>query len=86
MLVHLREYEGETFLLVHNLAGSAQAVEMDLSAYSGTIPVELFGESRFPKIRDRAYTLSLGPYGLYWFKLHKRAGDSGPYGIERSAI
>ncbi len=86
VLVHLREYEGETFLLVHNLAGSAQAVEMDLSAYSGTIPVELFGESRFPQIRDRAYTLSLGPYGLYWFKLHKRAGDSGPYGIERSAI
>ena len=86
VLAHLREYQGEAFLLVHNLAGSAQPVELDLSRFRGAVPIELFGESRFPRIGDHPYALSLSPYGYYWFRLRTPVSDLGPYGIESSAI
>lgn len=86
VLVHVREYDGESFLLVHNLAGSAQPVELDLRKFQGAVPIELFGESRFPRIGDHPYALTLGPYGFYWFKLLTHSPDSGSYGIERSAL
>jgi len=47
----------------------AQAVELDLSLYSGRYPVELFGRSRFPRIGELSYLLTLAPRGFYWFQL-----------------
>jgi maltose alpha-D-glucosyltransferase/alpha-amylase len=44
-------------------------VELDLSAYKGRHPVELFGRSRFPKIGDLPYLLTLGPREFFWFEL-----------------
>ena len=41
-------------LCVHNLARSAQAVELDLSEFEGRYPVEMFGRSRFPRDRRAA--------------------------------
>ena len=32
-------------------------------------PVELFGRSRFPKIGELNYLLTLAPRGFYWFQL-----------------
>ncbi len=86
VLVYLREYQGESLMMVHNLAGSAQPVELDLPRFKGATPVELFGKSRFPRIGDGPYSLSLGPYGFYWFKIESRGSESGPYGIEGSVI
>jgi maltose alpha-D-glucosyltransferase/alpha-amylase len=84
ILAHLREYRGETLLFVHNLAGSAEPAELDLSPLRGAVPVELLGEARFPAIGDRPYFLSLGPYGFYWFKLHRPETRAETYGIETS--
>jgi maltose alpha-D-glucosyltransferase/alpha-amylase len=56
-------------LCVHNLARSAQAVELDLSAYEGRYPVELLGSSRFPRIGELPYLLTLAPRGFFWFQL-----------------
>ncbi len=86
VLAYIREYQGETALLVHNLAGSAQPVELDLTGWRGAIPVELFGQTRFPPIGDRPYVLTLGPYGFYWFRLDRRRCEATPYGIEGAAI
>ncbi len=86
VLAYLREYGGETLLLVHNLAGSAQAVELDLAKYQGAVPIELFGDSRFPVIGPQPYALSLAPYGFYWFKLRQTASPDSSYGIEGSVI
>ena len=38
IFAHLRTYEDDVMLCVHNLARSAQAVELDLSAYEGRRP------------------------------------------------
>ena len=69
IFAHLREYEDDVILCVHNLARSAQAVELDLSEYEGRHPVEMFGRSRFPRIGELPYLLTLAPRGFYWFQL-----------------
>jgi maltose alpha-D-glucosyltransferase / alpha-amylase len=44
-------------------------VELDLSEYEGRYPIELFGRSRFPRIGELPYLLTLGSRGFYWFAL-----------------
>ena len=49
-----------SILCVHNLARSAQAVQLDLSEFEGLVPEEMFGRSRFPRIGSLPYLLTLG--------------------------
>jgi len=86
VLAHVREHEGETILAVHNLAASSEPVELDLRPFRGSIPIEMLGESRFPAIGDQPYFLSLGTYGLYWFRLHRPTTRTETYGIETTAV
>jgi maltose alpha-D-glucosyltransferase/alpha-amylase len=69
IFAHIRRFEDDIALCVHNVARSAQAVELDLSEYEGRHPVELFGRSRFPRIGELPYLLTLAPRGFYWFQL-----------------
>jgi maltose alpha-D-glucosyltransferase / alpha-amylase len=69
ILAYLRSDEEVTILCVANLARTPQAVELDLSDFSGRIPVELTGRSEFPPIGQLTYLLTLPPYGFYWFEL-----------------
>jgi maltose alpha-D-glucosyltransferase/alpha-amylase len=77
IFAHLRRFEDDLVLCVHNLARSAQAVELDLSAYEGRYPVELFGRSRFPRIGQLPYLLTLGPRGFFWFELVEEEEELG---------
>jgi maltose alpha-D-glucosyltransferase/alpha-amylase len=79
IFAHIRRYEEDIVLCVHNLARSAQAVELDLSAYGGMIPEEMFGRTRFPAIGELPYLLTMGPRGFFWFRLHptEDAGGDG---------
>src|SRR5690606_42006666 len=79
ILAYLREYtttEGnrEIILCVANLSRSAQATELDLSAWAGKVPVEMLGGSSFPPIGQLHYLLTLPPYGFYWFVLADEIG------------
>jgi maltose alpha-D-glucosyltransferase/alpha-amylase len=68
----LRRHEDETILVVVNLSRFTQAVELDLSEYIGSTPVELFGSSSFPAVGDLPYFVTLGGHGFYWFSLEHR--------------
>jgi len=61
--------DAETVLVVANMAGTAQYVEVDLPAYQGHRPVELLGGTPFPPIGELPYLLTLGPYAFYWFSI-----------------
>jgi len=65
----LRSNAEETVLVVANLGGTAQPVELDLSRYQGHVPVELLGGTPFPRVGELPYFLTLGPHGFYWFSL-----------------
>jgi maltose alpha-D-glucosyltransferase/alpha-amylase len=69
VLAFLREHEDETILCVCNLSRVIQAVELDLSAFTGRIPVDLTGGSTFPPVGQLPYLLTLPPFAFYWFIL-----------------
>ena len=73
VLAYLREHGDETILCVANLSRAAQAVELDLSANRGRVPVELTARTAFPPIGDLPYLLTLPPYGFFWFVLAREA-------------
>jgi len=69
VLAFTRTLGRESVLVVCNLAGTAQVAELDLSALSGAIPIEMFGGSIFPRISQQPYPMMIGPYDFYWFRL-----------------
>jgi maltose alpha-D-glucosyltransferase/alpha-amylase len=69
VLAFVRHSDDETLIGVFNLAGSAQAAEIDLSAYAGRTPVDVFGGSRLPRISSSSYALTLSAYAFYWLAL-----------------
>lgn len=73
IFAYIRSHKDETILCVANLSRSAQAVELDLSAYRSRVPVELIGRSPFPPIGELPYMLTLPGYGFYWFLLASEA-------------
>jgi maltose alpha-D-glucosyltransferase/alpha-amylase len=69
ILAHIRRYEAQVVLCAHNLAKSAQAAELDLAAFEGSIPEEMVGGTAFPRIGELPYLLTFGARGFYWFRL-----------------
>jgi len=69
IFAHVRRWEAETVLCVHNLAPSAQAAELDLAGFAGLVPEEMFGHTRFPAIGELPYLLTFGQRGFFWFRL-----------------
>jgi maltose alpha-D-glucosyltransferase/alpha-amylase len=77
IVAFLRKYEGETVLVVANLSRFTQYAELDLSVYSGLTPVEMFGYSRLPEIKQALTGFTLGPHGFMWFILQRPAESVG---------
>ncbi len=73
VLAFLRRTDAERILVVANLSRFSQATSLDLSAFRGSLPVELFGGTPFPAIGDLPYLFTLGPHSFYWFGLEEPA-------------
>lgn len=71
VLAYVRQFGRESILVVNNLSGSAQAVELDLSPHRGSVLIEMFGRNPFPRVGTLPYLLTLGPYQFYWFRLRR---------------
>ena len=74
VLAYVREFTDalgntQTIVCVANVSRSAQAVELDLSTWAGRVPVEMLSTQPFPPIGPMPYSLTLAPYGFYWFLL-----------------
>jgi len=76
VLAFIRTYGEEVILVVANLSRFGQAVELDLAAYAGATPVELFGRTPFWPVTDAPYRLTIGPHAFLWFALVS-TGDAG---------
>ncbi len=81
VLMFIRSYEDETILTVINLSRNAQAVNVDLSAYEGCVPEEIFSMNRFPRVHKTPYMVALGPYGYFWLRLIREESPA-----DRSAL
>ncbi|SES90826.1 maltose alpha-D-glucosyltransferase [Stigmatella erecta] len=71
VLAFTREHEGQTILIICNLSRFAQPAVLDLREWEGYVPIELMGETEFPRISSLPYQLSMGPYMFLWFRLEK---------------
>jgi len=69
VLAFIRRYQDEIILVIANLSRFPQYAGLDLSAFKGTTPVELFGRAQFPQIGESPYFLTLGAHSFYWFLL-----------------
>jgi maltose alpha-D-glucosyltransferase/alpha-amylase len=87
VLAFVREYEDESgqnepgrnadgadrILCVNNLSRFPQPVELDLSRFEGSTPIECMGGVTFPPIGELNYLLTLPGHGFYWFLLQPPA-------------
>ncbi len=71
VFAYIRQLGHERVLVVNNLSSLAQPVELDLGAFEGYIPIEMFGGNPFPRIGRLPYLLTLAPYNFYWFRLRR---------------
>ncbi len=69
VLAFVRRFENEQILVVANLSRFSQYAELNLAAFEGLSPVELFGRTQFPSIGKQPYLLTLAPHSFYWFAL-----------------
>jgi maltose alpha-D-glucosyltransferase / alpha-amylase len=73
ILAYIRQYEedgnSETVLCVANLSRFSQPVSLDLTRFTGRIPVEMLGYVTFPTITAQPYPLTLAPYSFLWLEL-----------------
>jgi maltose alpha-D-glucosyltransferase/alpha-amylase len=87
VLTYLRTLGDRSVLVVANLSRHTQPVEIDLTAFEGSEPVELFGRTRFPVVASTPYLLAVGPHDFYWFGLTKSgtAAEEAP-GLPRITV
>jgi maltose alpha-D-glucosyltransferase/alpha-amylase len=71
VLTYVRRSKEDIILCVANLSRTVQPVEIGLSAFAGLTPVELLGQTEFPRIGETPYFLTLPGYGFYWFQLQE---------------
>jgi len=65
------EVAGRRVLCVANLSRFSQPAALSLGRFVGMTPVELMGRVPFPVIGGDDYTITLAPYGYYWFELEE---------------
>jgi maltose alpha-D-glucosyltransferase / alpha-amylase len=80
VLAFIRSYDEERILVVANLSRFVQYVELNLAAFKGLVPIELFGRNAFPPIGDLPYLLTLAPHTFMWFSIEPTHA-SAPAGL-----
>ena len=75
IFAHIRRYEDDIVLCVHNMARSAQAVELDLRRFDGFTPIEMLGRTPFPKDRRAAVPADAGAARLLLVPARPRAQE-----------
>ena len=71
VLAFVRSYQDEHILVVVNLSRYAQHAFVEMQGLKGWMPIEVFSQNKFPRIKKTPYGFTLFPYGYYWFKLVK---------------
>jgi maltose alpha-D-glucosyltransferase/alpha-amylase len=80
VLCFVRSYEKQRVVVVANLSQFSQATTLNLSEYKDSDVTEVFSQNRFMSVGDGDYSITIGPYGYFWFQLDatekKEKGES----------
>ena len=78
IMAYVRTYGDEVVLCVANLSRAPQQTSLDLAAYAGRVPVEMFGWSAFQPIGEERYSITLPGHAFFWFLLSETAKSPAP--------
>lgn len=84
ILAFTRIFESEIILIIVNLSHFSQAAELNLSKYVGYIPIELYHQSQFPRIKESNTVITIGPHGYFWLLL--QPSDVAPSSLIESSV
>ena len=73
ILAYLRAHDPGLILVVSNLSQYTQVAELDLAAWAGRQPVDLFTGERLAPVGAAPYPVRLAPYGYLWLQLEASA-------------
>ena len=71
ILAFVRTYEKQQIIVVANLSQFSQSTTLDLSAYKDADVTEVFSQNRFMNVGEGEYSITIGPYGYFWFQVDK---------------
>jgi maltose alpha-D-glucosyltransferase/alpha-amylase len=69
VLSFIRKLDDQVILVIVNLSRFSQAVTLDLAAYGGATPVDVFSGNRFPRIASAPYQMTMGFHDYFWMHL-----------------
>ena len=69
ILAFLRSFAEETILVVGNLAGESETVELDLGNFAGSQPTDLLQQVAHPSLSDGPCRMDLARYEYRWLRL-----------------
>ncbi len=68
ILCFVRSYENQNVIVVANLSQFSQAATLDLSSFKDCDITEAFSQNRFASVETGEYSITVGPYGYFWFQ------------------
>jgi maltose alpha-D-glucosyltransferase/alpha-amylase len=69
ILAFARGYEKQRIIVVANLSQFSQAATLNLAEYKDSDITEVFSQNRFMNVEQGDYTITIGPYGYFWFQV-----------------
>jgi len=80
VLSFLRSDGSQKIIVVANLSQFSQAVSLNLSEFKNSEVTEVFSQNRFNNIDQGQYSITVGPYGYFWFQLDHAAKNETTLG------
>jgi len=68
VLCFARTHEKQRLIVVANLSQFSQATTLDLTDFKDCDITEVFSQNRFKSVSERDYSITIGPYGYFWFQ------------------
>lgn len=68
VLCFVRSYEKQNVIVVANMSQFSQATTLDLKMFKDCDITEVFSQNRFMSVGDGEYSITIGPYGYFWFQ------------------
>ena len=68
VLSFVRKYEKQCIVVVANLSQFSQSTMINLAEFKGCDITEVFSQNRFMPVGDGDYSITIGPYGYFWFQ------------------
>ena len=68
VLSFVRSYDKQRIIVVANLSQFSQATTLDFSTFKDCDITEVFSQNRFKSVEGNDYSITIGPYGYFWFQ------------------